>query len=146
MINHYIFVGKMMHTGDTVLNFKYMQQGMVSAGASLIVWEDLGKGKFKEEERRQSSMHKRKKEKQNIWRRSGFSQSWHRTSPFLWAQKQAFPSTAPTCSHQHPHGGQPAVGQLGGYPAAPTTQPWVTAAALLPNTLCRHSHSDLHTT
>ena len=65
-----------MHTEETALRFKYMQQGMISTGAgdSLIVWEDPEKGRFKEEERRQISMHKRKKEKQNIWR-SGFSQS-----------------------------------------------------------------------
>lgn len=65
----------MMHAEKTALKFKYMQQGMVSPGASLIVWEDPEKGRLKEEEKRQSSMCKRKKEKQNIWRRSGFSQS-----------------------------------------------------------------------
>lgn len=76
-----------------------------------------------------------------------FSQSWSRTWPFLQAQKhkhsQARHPPAATSAHTED---SPAVGQPGRHPAAPTTQPRGTAATLLPNTLCKHLHSDLHTT
>jgi len=41
----------MVHTEETALKFKYMQQGMVSAGASLLAWETPEKGRFKEQEK-----------------------------------------------------------------------------------------------